>query len=332
MVDNSKSEQLVNTLNKPIHHLLKSCGNLKKHETLSIICDRSTKNIAKSFEREAYKITNKIFFFEIPNLKKHGEEPPKKVANTMLKSNLIISLCYLSLAHSQARLKAAQNGAKFLSMPFYSKELLEDPSVLFNYRSRAHIVRKVTDILTEGNAIHIKTKAGTNILLDIKGRIGNYCPGFVEKPGDLGSPPDIESNISPIEHKSEGKIVIDGSITLPQIGLLTDAVILTIKKGRIIKFESENLQYIKILNSIFKKINSKRRILAECGIGLNPKARLIGKMLIDEGAIDCMHFGFGSNYTVGGKNKTDFHLDFVIRKPFLDVNGRALLENGKLML
>ena len=55
-------------------------------------------------------------------------------------------------------------------------------------------------------------------------------------------------------------------------------------------------------------------------------------MLIDEGAIDCMHFGFGSNYTVGGKNKTDFHLDFVIRKPFLDVNGRALLENGKLML
>ena len=70
-----------------------------------------------------------------------------------------------------------------------------------------------------------------NIDLDIRGRVGNCCPGFVCKPGDLGSPPDIESNISPIEFKSNGKIVVDGSIPHPSIGLLRENVMLKIENG-----------------------------------------------------------------------------------------------------
>ena len=36
-------------------------------------------------------------------------------------------------------------------------------------------------------------------------------------------------------------------------------------------------------------------------------------MLCDEGAYGCVHFGFGSNYTVGGKNKIDFHVDMILK-------------------
>ncbi len=48
----------------------------------------------------------------------------------------------------------------------------------------------------------MRTRAGTDIRIAIDGRIGNACPGCVLGPGDLGSPPDIEANVSPLENGS----------------------------------------------------------------------------------------------------------------------------------
>ena len=78
--------------------------------------------------------------------------------------------------------------------------------------------------------------------------------------------------------------------------------------------------------------NENAYILAECGIGLNPLASLTGKMLTDEGTLGCVHFGFGSNITVGGKNNVPFHLDFVIRRPTLEVDKNVLISNGELCI
>ena len=145
-------------------------------------------------------------------------------------------------------------------------------------------------------------------------RIANFCPGFVKKPGDLSSPPDIESNIAPIENKSNGVIVVDGSVTSKNIGLLKTPLILNIKNGKIIEIKSKNNKNKNYVNQILGKLNSKKRILGELGFGLNPKAKLCGSMLIDEGVLGGVHFGFGSNFTFGGKNKIDFHLDFICTK------------------
>ncbi len=53
-------------------------------------------------------------------------------------------------------------------------------------------------------------------------------------------------------------------------------------------------------------------------------------MLTDEGAAGTMHFGFGSNATVGGENDVQFHLDFVFRDATLLVDGNTLIRDGKL--
>ena len=69
-----------------------------------------------------------------------------------------------------------------------------------------------------------------------------------------------------------------------------------------------------MIEEIFKRVEDERAYyLAECGIGLNPKARLTGNMLTDEGSKGCIHFGFGANNTVGGINNVAFHLDFILK-------------------
>lgn len=319
-------------MKEAIKHLLSHCGNLKAEEKLCIICDTTTYDIADMFQSIASEMTPHVDFFELEPFKKHGDEPPVHVCESMLQSDLIISLCQFSLAHSQARIDAGKVNARFLSMPFYTRDLLNDEAVMIDFKAQTPIVRQVTDLFTNNEVARIQTKAGTDLTINFKGRVGNCCPGYVEKSGDLGSPPDIEANISPIESMSNGVIVVDGSITCTEIGLLQTPVVLKVEDGRIVEFESDNQDYVDILNEMFGDIDSKRRILAECGVGLNPKAKLTGTMLTDEGALGCIHFGFGSNYTVGGENEIDFHLDFVLRNGSLTISDVRVLEDGSLIL
>lgn len=309
-------------------HLLEHCGSLRPSDRLLILCDATTRELADFFLHEAVRVTPQAQLMEVPLAQAHGQNPPPDAAQAMLTADLVMSLCKFSLAHSKARLDAASRNVRFLSMPLYTWELMSDPALTVDYKAQARIVRRVSDAFTRGSDVRVTSAGGTDIRLKIDGREGNFCPGFVGDGSLLGSPPDIEANVSPREDQSEGVAVIDGSITCPELGLLTTPVILTVRGGKITRFESANAGYVRILEKMFGEADSKRRVLAECGVGLNPLARLTGSMLTDEGAMGCMHFGFGSNYTVGGQNKVDFHLDFVFRDASLYVDGEAIIENG----
>ena len=288
--------------------------------------------MGEAFRNQAIKITSKVNLVEIPLADRHGEEPPEHIKELMFQANLIICLSKYSLAHSKARFEAGKHGARFLSMPFYSWDLLKDPAVAVDFKSQAPIVKRVADLFTAGSRVHVTTAAGMDLTMDIQGRKGNYCPGFVSQPGELGSPPDIEANVSPIEDKSSGIIMVDGSITCSELGLLKQSVRLMVKDGKIQEIDSKNNSYVEVLNRLFDQSVPQRRILGECGVGLNPLAKLSGVMLMDEGALGTVHFGFGSNHTVGGKNEVDFHLDFVVRNPTLKIDDEFILKDGKLVI
>jgi len=153
----------------------------------------------------------------------------------------------------------------------------------------------------------------------------------VRRAGELGSPPDIEANISPVEGASQGVAVIDGSIPYPSLGLLAAPVRLRISDGRVVDMDGPGDVTAELTRLFDVADPDKTRVLAECGVGLNPLATLRGNMLMDEGAWGTMHFGFGSNATVGGTNDVPFHLDFVFRAPTLTIDGVVAVRGGALV-
>jgi 2,5-dihydroxypyridine 5,6-dioxygenase len=310
-------------------HLVANCGGVVSNEKVLVIYDAPTRQIATAVAREADALGAKASLAFVDDLGRHGAEPPADVAAQMLTADLIICLCYYSLAHSRARLLSTAT-ARFLSLPQCNDALFRDPAFPVDYQASAVTVRRFADAFTAGSEIRVKTTRGTDTVFRIDGRVGNYCPGFVRKPGDLGSPPDIEANISPIETSAEGRAVIDGSITCAELGLLKSPVNLELRGGRIVSISSNVPNYASILEGLVGPPESPRRVLAECGVGLNPKARLNGAMLIDEGSWGCVHFGFGANHAVGGRNEVDFHLDFVMREASLWVDGSPILQDGQV--
>jgi leucyl aminopeptidase (aminopeptidase T) len=72
--------------------------------------------------------------------------------------------------------------------------------------------------------------------------------------------------------------------------------------------------------------------LAELGVGTNDCARLTGEVLEDEKILGTVHIAFGASAGIGGSVSVPIHLDVVVLDASLEIEGRAVLEEGRFVL
>ena len=105
-------------------------------------------------------------------------------------------------------------------------------------------------------------------------------------------------------------------------------ITLKIKEGNITEIsggeEAKELEdTLKWAASMAKHPGSVRRI-CELGIGLNPKAKLIGATIVDDKVLGTAHIGIGSNYWFGGNIYAIIHLDQVFKNPKVYFDGKLM--------
>lgn len=303
--------------------VLVSLGSLMVGEKVCIVTDDRTHTVGDLFRQRAEDEGAQPFHHNIEPLVMHGQEPPREVARCMKDSDLIIGLTTRSMAHTRARKESSERGARYLSLPEYSMELLAHSALRVDFRRSAAAADVLASRFTRAGRIRIRTEAGTDITLHADGRTGNFCPGYVTAQHLLGSPPDIESNIAPLEDSSEGVVVVDGSIPCAGLGKLTSPISLRIEEGMISSIEGDPA-IVRRLEELFGFYGEKARVLAEFGVGFNEGAKVCGNMLLDEGAYGTFHLGFGSNHTIGGANDVGFHLDCVFYGGTIQLDGETI--------
>jgi len=185
------------------------------------------------------------------------------------------------------------------------------------------------DKLDKGNKVRIITKQGTDIIFSIKNREAISNDGYY-KNNNGGNMPVGEVFIAPVEDKTEGKIVIDGSIrTIDKTFLIKNPITLFIKNGRVIEIQGgegarllENTLRFAEQNSFNKE---GVRIIGELGIGINPKATISGPTIVNEKSLGTFHVAIGSNWYFGGKNKTNIHIDQVVKNPEIRIDNEKIV-------
>ncbi len=318
---------------KGVKQLIEVCGNFKKYEKALIISDNDTLQIGKIIEKELREQNYNFEHLTIVPFEFHGQEPPSTVSELMKESDLIFGLTKKSMFHTDSRMKATDAGTRYLSLPDYSREVLMHPSLQADFMSFSKRAFAISDILSSASKAVITSEEGTNLKLSIKNRSANPAPGWCYENGTVASPPDAETNVAIVEDESEGILVVDGSIPYDGLGLLSNPVEMIIKKGRV-KEISGPKKYTDILNKILFDDNDSdlRRTPAELGIGLNDLASFCGILCIDEGVSGTVHIGLGSNITIGGENRVNFHLDLIIRKPTLMIDDIVVIKKGEFFI
>ena len=202
------------------------------------------------------------------------------------------------------------------------------------YKSVQQNCERIIEIIDKGNELHITTELGTDLKINIKGKKALSVDGKYNVPGSGGNVP-IGEVYTPGRGKFiEGKVVIDlSSRTKECTQLIKEPITLEIKNGTVTSItggkEAENLKdtiYWAHENSEFPW-GVKR--IGELGIGLNPNAKIIGSMNIDEKVVGTAHVAIGSNYWFGGTIYSIIHLDQVFNNPKIKVDGKLLSVTQK---
>ena len=202
-------------------------------------------------------------------------------------------------------------------------------SIDVDYDSLQWIHKQVKKMLDLGDVVHITTKAGTDLRYPIRGCRAVSSDGIYTRTGTGGNIPAGEVFIAPKKKSVSGKVVVDGSSRNRHSTILVKKPFtMYIEQGEVVRIEGGKearlLQETIDWAEKHSKYDWGLKRLCELGIGLNPNARLVGSMIIDEKVKKTAHVAIGSNNWFGGTVFAPIHLDQVFKNPRITVDGRFL--------
>jgi len=305
---------------------LKDFMGLKKEETLLIVTDETKREIALSLLDAGKELCKEALFIEMKSRDINGQEPPEQISALMKQVDVVICPTQKSLTHTAARREAAALGVRVGTMPGIQVE-----TMLRCLNADADKVIQLTKTIAEKlratSEIRVVTEKGTDIRMPMKDRQVLESTGVLREKGNWGNLPSGEVYLAPWEDKSNGKIVIDGSMA--GIGLLKSPITVKVENGYAEKIYGGD--EAKKLIELLDKPGREARAVAEFGIGTNYMAQLCGEILEDEKVFGTIHIAFGNNMSMGGKISVSSHLDGLIKEPDVYFDDVLIMEKGKLL-
>ncbi len=317
----------MNRLEKAAEVAVNKCMAVKSGEAVLVITDETKREIGYALWEAAKRSGAEVILTEIIPRQVHGEEPPKPVAELMKNVDAVLAPTTKSLTHTDARREACTQGARIATLPGITEEVMLR-SLDADYQKIARRSKKIASLLTEAHRVQVTTPSGTDITMSVEGRKGYADTGLYHQKGDFGNLPAGEAYLAPLEGSSQGVILIDGAIA--NLGLLKEGIRLVVKDG----FVTEILGHTEAekLKALLAPLGKLAYNIAELGIGTNDKAILTGNVLEDEKAIGTVHIALGDNASMGGTVTAPAHLDGILLRPTLEVNGETIMKDGKLLL
>jgi leucyl aminopeptidase (aminopeptidase T) len=226
-------------------------------------------------------------------------------------------------------------------------------TVPIDYAEMRRRCAAIKQILDEAVELRVKAPGGTDITLGLRGRKAVSDDGNFSELGTGGNLPAGETYFSPENGTAQGRICFDGSITVAGGDIVINTpIVCAVEKGfvREISGGKEAASLLETIETAERNAREYERAgklpagsgevyarnarnIGELGIGLNPEARITGKMLEDEKAFRTCHFAIGANYDDDAPSL--IHLDGLVKNPtitavFKDGTERVIERDGEL--
>lgn len=297
---------------------------LKNTESCLIVTDTVKETIGRAFYEYAQGITPRTCIMVINPTEDHGTEPPPDVAEEMLRYDVELLITDNSLTHTRARREATALGARIATMPSITEDMA-NRCLDIDYDALKKESGRLYGILSSAGEVRVTTRNGTDITFTVGGGVFfGKDGGLYDRPGSYGNLPEGEVAFGPTG--GEGVYVVDGSF--PGLGILKSPLTFRVSAGAVTVVEGERAW--DVLRRL-DRMGPKAYRVAELGIGLNPEAKVTGNILEDEKVIGTAHIAVGNNLSFGGDNDVSLHLDGVILRPNIFVDGKKIMENGRFV-
>jgi leucyl aminopeptidase (aminopeptidase T) len=242
----------------------------------------------------------------------HNAPLPKNIIDAIKKSNLVIGMTEYSISSTLLPIcKTKDTITRGASMPAVEKRM-EETAMSADFSEVKKYATILKNMLNNAIGADILFSTGDKLYIDLRNRNAMLEAGDCTKAGQFINFPSGEALKTPYE------------ATIDEINEFgeskTEGIWPVVYEGELIKYIVKNNKIVEIIGDgkkaeemkIFFDENITRRNIAELGIGCNPKAVIIGKILEDEKV--GLHIAYGMSSHLGGKIESDMHLDIVHTK------------------
>jgi len=309
--------------------LVDVCAAVQQGEKVLIVTDVERISVAKSIASACVARGAEVVVMIMTPRKVHGIEPPAPIVAAMSAADVVFEPTSKSIAHTAATQGAREKGARVITLAEITEEMLISGAIEADFEAQKQTTERVMEALSQASKARVYSDAGTEIEMSLEGRRGRALTGLACERGSYSSPPNIEASIAPVEGTANGVVIVDASIS--GIGLISNPVRIKVQEG--VARAIEGGEEARKLRQMLKSANNPYAYyIAELGIGLNPKASLKGSLLEDEAVLGTVHIALGSNADFGGTIRAGLHVDSIIWKPTLELDGKVILEEGELRI
>jgi leucyl aminopeptidase (aminopeptidase T) len=306
---------------------LTGCLNLRRDEKLLVVCDPLCWEIGNAFYQAGVKRCKEAVMVIFSPRKQDGNEPPEPTGKWFSQFDVAVMPTSKSLTHTQARREASQKGTRIATLPGINSEVFLR-TMKTDLRKLGIITRKVAGRLSTAQKIRITSSCGTDLTFETGGRAAKADDGCLTSKGAYGNLPAGEAFLAPLEGTAEGRLVIDGSFPLFK-SIPEQPLVLKVKEGRVCAIEDHPCAGE--LEKIFIKYHPLSRNIAEFGVGTLDTAQIRGNILEDEKVRGTVHVAIGDNASMGGTVCVPVHLDGVLIRPDVWLDGRLWMKDGELI-
>ncbi len=328
------------------YQVINNCLRLQPGERICITTDKKTTHIAEAIKAEALKITDQVKLFTMED---YGERPedgstplpfPNEIGDYLKtcqvsvyaatgKKNELKSF-RIPMVTIVSELKTIRHG----HMPNINDTLMET-GMSADYAKIKENNAKIMDIVKGATTAKVTTDAGTNFEVEL-----NPEWKWVNCNGNITT--DHWSNLPDGEvftcaKNINGTVVVDGVLgdyLNQKYGVITNTpVTLQLKNGRVESISCDNKDIENDVKEYIKQDENANRI-GEFAIGTNLGLdQLVGNLLQDE-KFPGVHIAIGHGYPdmTGSDWNSDAHLDMVITKTTVEIDGKTIMKNGDFVV
>lgn len=314
--------------------IVKSCMNVKTGEKVLLIIqnDEKRKLVGRYLEAEVRRLQAipTVIFVDDGEMK---GEPPKRVVDAMMTSDVILATLNLDntqiIAHTKARNVATnEKKARFGMAPILLPNITHDDIMKIRERTE-----RVAGIMESGKIARITGPEGTHLTFSVEGRKCERLRASMWEPGEWGAVPlYAEAALAPVEGTANGKYVVNGFFEY--VGKVVKPFAWIIKTGRIVEVLGEGREAEKC-RKILAAADGNGTNIAELGVATNHLLTYKGfsGTITDKMILGTLHIACGKNTTfVGGDVYSNIHHDAVSAGMTLVIDETRIIENGKWLL
>lgn len=329
-----------------VKQVVETCLKAKKGEKACVVTDNETKHIGLAI---ADKLKSAGCIVKTFIMEDFGERPvdgsnPLKFSEEIGKT---IDECDVSVYAAQVKanerhsfriplLDRINNNPKLRHghMIGVNDEIMEG-AMSVDYQKLYELTNKIGEIVSKATKIKVATQKGTNVEIDLNPSYKWIIGDGMIKPHHWGNLPDGEVFTCP--ENVNGTVIIDGVLgdyMSEKYGSIEKTPLTIEIQNSFIKTVSCNNKTIeKDVRDYFARGENSDRI-GEIGIGTNTAlTKLIGKLLQDE-KFPGVHIAAGNPFPekTGASWDAATHLDMVIQKTTIEVDGRMIMKEGKFLI